>query len=98
MTEPKIKRIKDCGPLHRLLLRACPPHRRVRDKDGKWGYEPDKNGTKSIAILAHTLKMSAWGVQKWCKEDRVPPRRVTQMVDNNPTEVSIADFSPFVYM
>lgn len=95
----KVRKIKDCGPLHDLLLRACPPHARVRDADGKWGYVPDeKGGTKSIAILAMTLGMSAWGVQKWCKDNKIPPRRANQIVDNNPTEVSLADFGPFVYM
>lgn len=93
----KVRKIKDCGPLHALLLRACPPHKRTRRGEDLI-YVPDDTGTKSIAILAHTLGMSAWGVQKWCKDGRLPPRRVVQIVDNNPGEVSIADFSPFVYM
>jgi len=98
MKEPKIRKIKDCGPLHDLLLRACPPHSRVKGENNERIYVPDPSGTKSIAILAHTLNMSAWGVQKWCKDGRVPPKRAREMVDNNPDEVSLADFGPFVYM
>lgn len=92
MPQAKERKIKDCGALHSLLIRACPPHTKI---DGV--YVPDPAGTKSIAILAHTLGLSAWGVQKWANRGKIPPTRVVQIVDNNPGEVSIADFSPFVY-
>lgn len=92
MSEPKERRIKDCGPLHSLLIRACLPHTKI---DGV--LTPDPAGDKSIAILAHTLGLSAWGVQKWANRGKIPPGRVIEIVNTNPEEVSIADFSPFVY-
>lgn len=92
MESPTILKIKDCGPLHALLIKACPPHSRQNGQ-----LVPDPNGVKSIAILAHSLGLSAWGVQKWVHKGKIPPERVVQIVDNNPSEVSIADFSPFVY-
>lgn len=86
--------------LHQLLTRACPPHsRRKTGADGKWHYFPNEKGQhKSIALLAKMLEMSAWGVQKWCKSNHIPPRRAAQIVDLNPAEVSLADFSRFIYM
>ena len=90
---------KDYGPLHSLLVRACPPHDRRRSGPGKWEYFESPDGKfKSLPLLAAKLKMSAWGVQKWCHENHLPARRAAQIVDLNPEEVSLADFSPFVYM
>lgn len=93
MAKPKIRRIKDCGPLQALLIKACPPHSR----NAKGDLVPDPDGFKSTAILAHTLGLSAWGVQKWINKGRIPPDYVMKIVDNNPSEVTIAQFSPFVY-
>jgi len=85
--------------LHDLLIRACPPHSRQQNSAGRWVYLPDEKGSyKSIAILASLLGMSAWGVQKWCKSNHIPPRRAAQIVDLNPGEVSLADFGRFIYM
>lgn len=81
--ETTIRRHKENGPLHDLLLEVCPP---------------DKDGFKSITILAKALKMSSWGVHKWVKHGRVPPLRVVQLVDMAPSKATIADFSPFVYV
>lgn len=94
MAETTIRRHAELGPLHDLLLKACPPHK--RQKDGK--YVPDPNGTKSISILAQSLSLSPWAVHKWVKKGKVPPGQAARMVDNNPDEVSLADFSPFVYL
>lgn len=80
-------------PLHNLLLRACPPH--SLRSDGT--YVPDENGVKSISVLAQTLSLSRMAITKWVQSGRVPPRQVRRMVDNNPREVTLADFSPFVY-
>lgn len=91
---------KDYGPLHTLLVRACPPHARKREgKRGKWTYYEDPKGSfKSLPLLAKKLGMTAWGVQKWCQDNHLPAKRATQIVDLNPDEVSLAEFSPFVYM
>lgn len=88
----KVIRHVEGGPLHDLLLKACPPHKKV---DGI--YVPDPEGVRSITVLAHTLGMSAWGVHKWIKNNRVPPQKVRAIVDNNPEVVSLQDFSPYVF-
>lgn len=92
---PTIRRREDMelGPLHALLIKACPPH--SLDANGK--LVPDPNGVKSIAILAHTLGLSPWSLMKWVHKGKIPPERVMKIVDGNPSEVSIAQFSPFVY-
>ena len=85
--------------LHQLLIRACPPHDRKRGENGKWVYFQSEEGKfKSIILLAKLLKMSAWGVQKWCKDQHIPPKRAAAIVDLNPAEVTLADFGRFIYM
>lgn len=91
------RKVKDCGPLHGLLLRACPPSLPMGDGTYKI-VEPNTEGAvQSIAALAAHLSMSAWGVQKWCKANRVPPVKARMIVDMNPGEVTLADFSPYIY-
>lgn len=89
----KIIRHSEGGPLHDLLLKACVPHKKTPEGE----YVPDKDGVRSITVLAHTLGMSAWGVHKWVKNNRVPPEKVKKMVENNPKKVSLSDFSPYVF-
>lgn len=99
MEDEVTKLAPDGNKLHKLLIRACPPHNRVKNSVGRWVYVPAADGKyKSIAILASMLGMSAWGVQKWCKENHIPARRAAQIVDLSPETVSLADFGPFVYM
>lgn len=93
----KIVRRKELGHFQNLLLRACPP----AIKDEKTArYRPVKdgeNGVKSIAALASMLGISPWGVQLWIKKSVIPPGRAAQIVDLNPAEVSLHDFSPYIY-
>ena len=77
-----ILRHQQLGPLHDLLLTACPP---------------DKDGTKSISVLAEKLKISAWSIHKWVQKGKIPPGRAVEVVDIAEGRVSLADFSPFVY-
>ena len=77
------KRYKRLGPLHDLLLQACPPN--------------DK-GESSITHLAELLGMSAWGIYKWIGAGKVPPAQVVRIVDVSQGRVSIADFSPYVFL
>jgi len=86
-------RLSNLGELQDLLLKACKPHRRVGPKE----YVPDPNGQKSITILAFTLGLSSWGVQRWIHNGRVPAKRVTEIVKNNPEEVSQEDFIKYVF-
>jgi hypothetical protein len=79
----KIRKIRDLGALHDLLLEACPPN---------------PKGIKSTKILADHLNMSAWGVHLWIKRNRIPPKRAKQIVDlaHNP-KITLERFSPFIY-
>lgn len=80
----KIRKIRDLGPLHDLLIEACPPN---------------EKGEKSTKILADKLHMSAWGVHLWIKRGKIPPGRAQKIVEiaNNP-EITLARFSPWIYV
>lgn len=74
-------RHKNGGPLHDLLLRACPP---IEE-------------TKSIANLAAQIGVSAAGVHKWIRKGVIPPKRAKEIVEISAGRVTLADFDPFVY-
>lgn len=80
-----ILRHRDNGPLHDLLLKACPPN---------------EKGEKSITILAARVGggLSTWAVYKWIKKGKIPPGRAVEVVDLADGRVTLADFSPFVYL
>lgn len=87
-----IRRFTLRGPLQDLLLKACPPMRR---ENGELVY--DKDGAQSIPILAETLGMSSWGVQRWIYANKVPSKRVMQIVDNSRGAVTRDDFLPYLF-
>ncbi|ASW27688.1 transcriptional repressor [Klebsiella phage YMC16/01/N133_KPN_BP] len=66
MTIKPAGRYGDLGPLHDLLLQACPP---------------DAKGKRSIMLLAKRLGVSYQNVYKWIEAGRVPPKRVKQIVE-----------------
>ena len=87
--------LKNLGPLHELLLKACPP---------------DPHGIKSIPILAKALDMSTYGVYKWIENVKVPPDQAVRIVEASrgpkdpsnpdalrPWRVTIDDFYPYVF-
>lgn len=80
------RKTADLGDLHKLLIRACPP---------------DKDGVRSIPILASKLKMSDQAIYGWIERKRVPYRRAQAMVDLNDKrgaedQLSLEDFQPFM--
>lgn len=77
-----IKRHRENGPLHDLLLKACPP---------------SKKGEKSITILAKALHVSASAVHRWIKRKKIPPKRAADVVTIADGRVTLANFSPFIY-
>lgn len=77
-----IRSLKPLGPLHDLLLKACPP---------------DAEGFKSIPILAVELKMTAYGVYKWIKKGKLPPDAAKKVVDRSEGRVTLEEFHEFVY-
>lgn len=77
-----IVRHADLGPLHDLLLRACPP---------------DSRGYKSITVLAEAIGLSAWAIHKWIKAGRIPPNRARDIAKLSAGRVELAEFETFVY-
>ncbi len=82
-TKDVILRHQDLGPLHDLLLKACPA-------------SPD--GVKSVHVLATKLGISRWAVHKWVGKGKIPPGRAVEVVDLSSGRVTLADFSPFIYV
>lgn len=80
-----IVRHRENGPLHDLLLRACP----ANDK-----------GEKSITVLSKCFnpEISAWSIHKWIQKGKIPPGRAVDVVDMSEGRVTLADFSPFIYV
>lgn len=81
--EAVIVRHRDNGPLHDLLLKACPPN---------------ESGEKSISVLAAKMQISAWSIHKWVQKGKIPPVRAVEVVDISEGRVTLSDFSPFVYV
>lgn len=72
----------DLGPLHALLLKACP-------RDGsKPGSIP--------ATLSPALGVSYQYIYRWVSEGRVPARFVKEIVRVSEGRVSVEDLIPFV--
>ena len=78
------KRIKNLGPLHDLLLEACPPH--------------PETGEKSIARMSQLIEMTPQGIYKWIDRGHVPPRKVTKIVELSEGRVTRDDFSAYVFL
>jgi len=78
---PTIRRLSDKGPLQELLLEICPPN---------------KDGIKSITILAKALKLSSWAIYRWIDTNRIPPARVKMLVKVAKGRVTQEKIIPFV--
>ena len=78
-------RHRNNGPLHDLLLKACPP---------------SEKGEKSVTILAESFNppLSPWSLHKWVQKGKIPPGRAVEVVDLSGGRVTLADFSPFIYV
>jgi hypothetical protein len=78
-----ISRNLDKGPLHNLLLRACPP-------------DPE-TGEKSIYRLAALLGVSKTAPFNWIDKNSVPSRRAGMIVDISEGRVTLSDLAPYVF-
>jgi hypothetical protein len=97
-TEPRVRKAEDLGHLHRLLIKACPPHVLNPDpREDQPKYLPSPTGWKSIAILAWLLGIRPWAIFKWIKKGEIPPKRASAIVDLAEGRVTLADFGPFIY-
>lgn len=72
----------DLGPLHNLLLRACPR------KDSAQGSIP--------ATLAPALGISYQYIYRWISDGRVPAKYVTKILDASEGRVTMDELIPFV--
>lgn len=81
MTAKPASKYSDLGPLHDLLLRACPA---------------DRRGRRSIMILADKLGVSYQNVYKWIESGRIPPKRVMDIVTVSKGSVTREELLDFV--
>lgn len=90
---------KDLGPLHDLLLRACPPA--ILDHDtGKYrpASSPDELevAVKSVIALADLLRLSKESAYKWIRRNRVPGKHIRAIVAISGGSVTYTDFEPYM--
>lgn len=78
----QVRKFKDLGELHALLLKACPPN--------------DK-GLVSIPILANKLGVSHQTVyDRWLKSNWLPADRVADILEIGEGRVTQEQLLPFV--
>jgi hypothetical protein len=77
-----VHRRLDNGPLHDLLLKACPPN--------------PGTGEKSIRALAELLGISKTAVHNWIADGHLPGGRAFEIVHIADGRVSLEDFKPYV--
>ena len=78
----KISQTKDLGPLQDLFLRACPAN---------------KDGMKSIPILARRLNRSPQSLYYCISVERITPKVVLEIIALSDGRVSLEDFHKYVY-
>lgn len=93
MTETKTphkRAMKSLGPLHDLLLEACPPN---------------EQGVQSIPILAEALGMTAYGVYKWIENVKIPSEKAQKVVEvskgpkgKDEPRVKLEQFYPYIFV
>lgn len=76
-------RMTNLGPLHDLMLRACPPN---------------EAGTRSIPTLAEAVDLSAAALYKMIRKNKVTPSAALKIVEASKGAVKIDDFHPYVYV
>lgn len=76
------RKYRDLGPLHDLLVRACPP---------------DAAGHQSIPILAAALGISAQGVYTMIHKNKVVPEKAVRIAQLSAGRVTLDDLSPYVF-
>lgn len=72
----------DLGPLHDLLLKACP--------------RSNSSSGSIPATLAPALGVSYQYIYRWIAEGRVPPKFVKKIVEVSDGRVTVEELVPFV--
>lgn len=80
--ENHVRRLERLGPLHDLLLKACPPN---------------AQGIKSIPILADAMELTPYTIYKWIANGKVPPGQAVRITEISQGQVVRNDFDPYVY-
>lgn len=78
---PYFIRSRDLGEIQRLLLRCC---------------QPDTHGFVSIPMLAGQLGCERSTLYRWISRNRVPNRRVPELIALAEGRVPPEDFTPFI--
>lgn len=76
-------RMTNLGPLHDLLLKACPPN----DKE-----------MRSIAILADAIEYTPQALYKVIRKGKVTPELAAKIVEASKGAATLDDFHPYVYV
>lgn len=79
--QPTIRRLSQGGPLHDLLLEICPPN---------------KEGVKSITVLAEKMGLSSQAVYGWIDNGRIPASRAKKLTELSKGRVTLEKIVKFV--
>lgn len=79
--QTRVRRLSEGGPLHDLLLDVCPPN---------------KDGVKSIPVLAQHLGLSNQCIYFWIAKDRIPAGHAKALVKASGGRVSLEKIVKFV--
>lgn len=82
MKAERIGRYKELGPLHDLLLEACPP---------------DAKGTRSIVVLAKLLGVTPQYIYVWIERNHVPAKFVRPLVEMSRGRVRLEQFHEYAF-
>lgn len=85
MTTANQSRLANLGPLHDLMIRACPT--------------TDECPVKSITRLAAAIGYTPQALYQAISRNRVSPKLAAKIVEvADPGTVSLEDFHPYVYV
>lgn len=82
MSKKETSRYKNLGPLHDLLLLACPL---------------DARGKRSIPALAKAIGVSHQYIYRWIKDEDVPSKFVGRIITLSNGRVTLEQFHPYVF-
>lgn len=76
------RKLRNLGPLHDLLLRACPPN---------------EQGIQSIPLLADAVGCTPATIYRWISIDKLPADRAVSVVEVSGGAVALEDLHPYVF-
>lgn len=79
--KPLVRRLSQGDPLHDLLLEICPPNR---------------EGVKSITVLAAKMNLSSQSIYNWITKKRIPARQAKKLATLGKGRVSLEKIVKYV--